>query len=450
MRHANAPCATVPQFDRLSYFYGQMLHARDLQREQAYFREKLKLHNRCLHGWGVVCGLRVTLPPPDPDCIPATDVEYGRLNAALEQKEKALATEADEAAREQLKREIEVLRRRLESVGRPSDCDPPDPRVKVQIDCGLAIDCEGNELVVRQPLLIDLWATLPAEERRSAATDEAMTLYLAVCYRECPIEPVRPVVPDPCGASSECNFGKVRDAIKVMVTREGDRWEGDRCEPCCEPCEEECVLLARIDGFVKGKPLEAAQIHSEVRRPLSLRPASRITGINWVHGGRYTPDEAADLLGTGASRGGIEIRFSRPIRTETVVDGTVDLWVLEGGHGRSAAISNKAGVLELPNTPTTDRIIYRDDTSESLNQGDRVLIIVRSAFLLDECCQPVDGAHVGGRVPLLPDSPDFSERPEWSVCLTPPGGIGPWASGGGGAANFESWFWIGKAESRIP
>jgi hypothetical protein len=122
----------------------------------------------------------------------------------------------------------------------------------------------------------------------------------------------------------------------------------------------------------------------------------------------------------------------------------VDVWVIEGGRGRAAAISNKPGVLVVPQTPTTDRIVYRDDTSESVNYGDRLLVVVRTAFLLDECCRPVDGAHVGGRVPLLPDSPPASETPERTVCLTPPGVAGPWTSGDGGATSFESWFWIAK------
>jgi hypothetical protein len=72
-----------------------------------------------------------------------------------------------------------------------------------------------------------------------------------------------------------------------------------------------------------------------------------------------------------------------------------------------------------------------------------VLIIVRSAFLLDDCCRPVDGAHVGGRVPVLAGSPPASQTPQRTVCDFPPGGIGPWTSGAG-AANFESWFWIDK------
>src|SRR5262249_28039999 len=51
--------------DRLNYFYGQMLGVRDFQSEQRFFREKHKLHNRCLHGHGFVCGLKVTAIPPE-------------------------------------------------------------------------------------------------------------------------------------------------------------------------------------------------------------------------------------------------------------------------------------------------------------------------------------------------------------------------------------------------
>jgi hypothetical protein len=132
------------------------------------------------------------------------------------------------------------------------------------------------------------------------------------------------------------------------------------------------------------------------------------------------------------------------VRTETITDGTVDVLVLEGGRGRSAGITYKSGTLILPTTPTTDRVVFRDDTSESVNYGDRVLITLRSAFVLDNCCRPVDGAHVGGRVPVLPGSPAAQITPTRTVCEVPPGGIGPWTSGAGGAANFESWFWIDK------
>jgi len=443
MRQANASCAAVPQFDRLRYFYGQMLHSRDLQSEQRYFREKLKLHNRCLHGWGVVCGLEVAPAPPDPDCIPITDTDYGKLRAQLDQKQGELA-QATEAAAPALRRELEELRQKLTKMGVPTSCLPRDERTKVQIACGLAIDCEGNEIVVRQPLLVDLWTALSADDRKVLEGGGTKSLYLALCYRECPIDPVRPVVPDSCGATSDCEYSRLRDSFSIVVTTDAERWKDERCEPCCEACEECCVLLARIDDFAKGQPLAPTQIHMDVRREIALRPTTRIIGINWVHGGTYTPEQAATLLGTDSTTGGIEIRFSRPVWTETITDGTVDVWVLEGGRGRAASINNKSGTLVLPTTPTTDRLIFRDDTKEDLNDADRVLITLRSAFLLDNCCRPVDGAHVGGRVPLLPGSPTAQETPARTVCPLPPGGIGPWTSGAGGAANFESWFWIEK------
>jgi len=445
MRETYATCAAVPQFDRLRYFYGQMLHARDLQLEQAYFREKLKLHNRCLHGWGVVCGLEVTPAPPDPDCVPVTDTEYGVIRTEIDAKKQALVEAADEEARKKLRAEIEERRRKLTALGPPSNCMPKDERTKVQIACGLAIDCEGNEIVVRQPLLVDLWSALSADDRALLTSGGATDLYVGLCYRECPIDPVRPVVADTCGATSDCDYGKLRDSVSLVVTTDAERWKDDRCEPCCEACAEGCVLLARIDDFVKGVPLAPSQIHQEVRRPISLRPPTVVTGINWVHGGTYTPEQAAVLLGTGSSTSnGLQVVFSRPLRTETVVDGTVDVWVIEGGRGRAASISSKSGSLVLPATPTTDRVGYRDDTSESLNYGDRVLITVRTAFLLDDCCRPVEGAHVGGRVPLLANSPAVSKTPARTVCEVPPGGIGPWTSGAGGAVSFESWFWIDK------
>ena len=49
--------SAVP-FRRNRYFEGKLLTSLDLQLEQSYFREKQKLRNRCVHGAGVLCGLR--------------------------------------------------------------------------------------------------------------------------------------------------------------------------------------------------------------------------------------------------------------------------------------------------------------------------------------------------------------------------------------------------------
>src|SRR5690242_6030995 len=104
-------------FRRLRYFHGQLLTARDFQREQEYFREKLKLRMRCLLGYGVVCGLFVEPAPPDDD----------------------------------------------------KDKERKD-RARVRITSGLGVDCEGNEVVVPGGCAIDLSDALHEDERTGGTT----------------------------------------------------------------------------------------------------------------------------------------------------------------------------------------------------------------------------------------------------------------------------------------
>lgn len=48
-------------FDRPRFFKARILTADDFALEQDYFRGKQKLHNRALHGFGIVSGLKVTI-----------------------------------------------------------------------------------------------------------------------------------------------------------------------------------------------------------------------------------------------------------------------------------------------------------------------------------------------------------------------------------------------------
>lgn len=52
--------ATLRRLKRNRFFSGQLLTAEDLELEQEYFLEKLKRHNRHLHGFGIVFGLEVS------------------------------------------------------------------------------------------------------------------------------------------------------------------------------------------------------------------------------------------------------------------------------------------------------------------------------------------------------------------------------------------------------
>lgn len=99
----------TPAFARIVFYNGKLLTAEDLNHEQEYVRGKQKLHNRSLHGFGIVSGLRVT-------------VAGG----------------------------------------------------KVVVDSGLALDCEGNEIVVGTPQTLS----------PLSATESARTAYVNVRYVE--------------------------------------------------------------------------------------------------------------------------------------------------------------------------------------------------------------------------------------------------------------------------
>lgn len=57
--------SSVGHFVRPRFFAGQLLDEQDLQRLECYIVEKQRWQNRHFHGWGVVCGLKVSC---DQDC----------------------------------------------------------------------------------------------------------------------------------------------------------------------------------------------------------------------------------------------------------------------------------------------------------------------------------------------------------------------------------------------
>lgn len=59
-------CGEIECFCRPRFFAGQLLTDEDLNRLDHYIVEKNKLHNRYLHGHGIVCGLDVVCNPCDP------------------------------------------------------------------------------------------------------------------------------------------------------------------------------------------------------------------------------------------------------------------------------------------------------------------------------------------------------------------------------------------------
>lgn len=457
MEHKNRPdhaqddsaCADLPELKRNNYFHGQMLGVNDFRTEQHYFREKLKLHNRCLHGYGTVCGLMVSVEPAPQHCDDDQDRERKELAAGLAPLEGRLeqlrkARDSGETAR--LEKEIAQVRHKLEALGGPGGVDAASSRVAIA--CGLALDCEGNEIIVSRPYRFDPWQLLSQDDRKlvldnGAAGGEGTDLYLSICYCEQAADPARPVLPGACGGTAECNASKLRDGFRLRLSAvlpDPDT----RCGTCCASCGDACLLLAVLVGWRKGQPI--ASIDNSVRRLVASAAyaPTTITGISWTHGATYTSGEASAILGRLGVGRGIQVDFSRPVLASTLADGVVELSVLEGGKTRNAGVyylEGKFKDLGENDSATSFRFIYLGD--ENLDPGDRVLITVRCAFILDECCRPVDGAHVGGRVPLIADFKEFDRSTPPARCVLKPPGYGPWTSGAGTpGSTFESWFFI--------
>ena len=380
----------LPDFLRLRYFHGQMLAAGDFQREQAYFVEKLRLRNRCLHGYGVACGLLVSPVPPDDSCGSARD--------------------------------------------------PHQPRVTLHP--GVAVDCLGNEIVIRRDTTFELLSLLSDQER--GRFRDGGRVYLCVEYCERAVGPTRGVYADACGATADCEYGWRQDGYRIRVTLTEP--DNDGCaDPCCDSCpgsgQDPCLLLARIDDVREGRPVLQGAIHLGVRRPLGRYRFTTITGISWQHGGYYTAGEAAEILGTYDDDGGLRMRFSKDVHASCLTRGIVDVQVTEAGHGRADTYLMGGHIEDRKAEGFTRQLRWRQTSRESLQDGDRVLITIRTPFILDRCCRPVDGTHVGGRVPLLPSCEPAHHEPD--LCSTPPSGAGPWTSGTGtGAGVFESWFFV--------
>jgi hypothetical protein len=437
-------CGEMPELKRLNYFYGQMLGVNDFRTEQSYFREKLKLTNRCLHGFGVVCGLMVTQEGAPQDCNGQSDAERRKIEAELkdlEAKLRAAREAGDEASVKAIEEQMAILRQRLQSLP-PGECTPA-PSAKVIVEPGLAFDCEGNQVIVARAHSFDPWDLLSDTDRRRVLDGQGSDLYLSICYCEHGVDPVRPVMPNACGATNECSYGKTREGYQLMLSTTAPAPD-TRCESCCNCCEESCLPLAVLRGYRKGEA--ATSVDNSVRRLISTYPATTITGISWTHGASYSAAEASAILGT-PDKAGLQIDFSRPVLTSSLTDGVIDLWVIEGGRTNRAGVFYLEGAFEdFGGAPTVSSVRFSYQGDETLDPGDRVMITVRCAFILDECCKPVDGVHVGGRTPLIEAFKEFDHADPNLRCAVKPPGYGPWTSGSSTpGSSFESWFFIESA-----
>lgn len=435
--HHSADCCLPAQpFDKLSYLYGQVLTPAQLRRAQDSVYEKIKLHTRCFEGWGVGCGLEVfPVPMPQdpcaPDCPPPSTQPpppaTGSTPPATTPGTPGTPVAATPAAAPP-PAPVAEMRIAVPPPVYPKDpCNIPPTRVRV--DCGFAVDCEGNDMVVRTPLEIDLYALLSHDERRQVEDGQLHTLWVSLCFKQFGWEPIRAVMGDGCSIGCEGSHAFEREGVCLKVSLHPPH-KDERCETCCDCCEEACVLLARVDGYRRG--VSVGTVDNEVRRPLTRYVPTTVTAVNWFHGSHYKCHEVDELL----YKHGLHVRLSRPVHADTLIAGVFDVYVYELGSGRSGTVRVLQGHIDHPHHSMVDHFTYRLPHRERIDPGDRVMIVFRADHVLDRCCQPVDGNHVGGLVPAIAGSLAPSHPRNAVECRS----TRTWTSGNRSpGGTFESW-----------
>jgi hypothetical protein len=363
--------------ERLRYFTGRHMTARDFEDEQSYHRSHRLLHNRLLHGWGIVCGLQVR-PDPRPEC---------RSN-------------------------------------------------RVVVRCGMAIDCCGRELVVRRDVVTDAipWGDHPRVEGEERP-DPHYVLLLCLEYCEAPTEKVPVLYNEAACANPAMEYGRVREGVRFAwhwVTRDKLGINGWRTHDGCapgndppkqphhdDPCgnadccfdvdcpEHHCVPLAVLSEDLR-KPGSAPYIDEAGRRPLGESGGAQLTHlcwINWPHGGIVSPHWLR-------KRGRLEARFDRELEevkqpvgscgphgvnpcTFVVEFGEIyeDIDFVPYARAPYLAPDRRTAVFELEDPRPSPGGHYR------YLIGHTVYVTIKCEFLLDCHGQAVDGNHIGGRLP---------------------------------------------------
>ena len=204
---------------------------------------------------------------PEEECESDDDRRRREVERELRTVEAKLAKHEQEQGpedeRKQLAAEQETLRREYERWRCDHHHHKPPP-VRVTVDCGWAVDCEGREIIVRTPQVVDLRGLLSREDRREIEKAEhgkcatRPVVELTICYCEQQTYPSRPIVQDNCDLPQKCRYGRVREGYRFRASLTHQPPD-TRCSNCCDPCESECVVLARISWPVDD-PLCAADI----------------------------------------------------------------------------------------------------------------------------------------------------------------------------------------------
>jgi hypothetical protein len=350
------PC-DIPAFERNAYYTGKLLTARDLNAEQRYFRDKLRLHYAALHGWGVVCGLKVKPHPYCPKLKIVVEEGFaidscGREIRVLEEFAVSLPPEVKKPAHsggeEHPEHQREGRGREERYEDRDRDWDRGEERGRERTEYREQERGEREERECREREEHE-----HHEHEHHEHHEHGVKLYICLRYVECETE-FMPAPFDECGCNASGDrAGRVSERFRIEISDQEPDWlKHQREEECEENCEElyehgpgecrkpdpsKCILLAVIHRYEAGLAVTEEQIDNHARRPV-LRstqeldqlvgclirkfPSRRLThicSINWMHGEEYhCHDFMRRYIARPGEHAGFEIEFDGQVFPEGI------------------------------------------------------------------------------------------------------------------------------------
>jgi hypothetical protein len=389
-KHDCLPC-DIPPFSRNNYFTGKLLTERDFTAEQQYAANKLRLHHVALHGWGVVCGLKVT---PHPIC-PALRIVV----------EPGIAVDGcGREIRITEKVEPKLPHPDLPSSTQEDPCPPePDP---------VYSKSDGPEDLEAHPSpSVNLYVCLryvewEAELMAAPFSECAQTGNLPNRINESYEFEVVTNTKEP-----KC-FEQVRTDTEGCGCEDSDEIDDSLIERCAKPFHTDCIPLAIIRDYAPGAAVTVEAIDNRtyrrllpsttaldllircVLRKIPTRTLTRITDISWSHRGEYhCHDFMKSFIGEHSSQ--FEVTFDAPIRPEGITGRTFQAIAIRypeklDGAGQPEIVPTKVWC----NSEKT-KACLQIDPHYARNRLDRtsfdLYLMLRCNLVVDASGLPVDG-----------------------------------------------------------
>lgn len=402
-----------PPLERLRFWNGRFLVARDLRDQQEDLIRRIEYHQSFAHGEGILCGFHVEEHPREDcrtrwivvgpgmgyDCCGRTlwlterravevpwperdDDGEDRYEPGPDAPEKEEREEWERGEAEERRRQENEERRREEERARPDR--HPDPEWFV-LAC--PVQCPTDPM-----------PALYADDLCDPVRHEHGRLREDVALRVVPASEV----PDAC-------WPRRRPVTEVDCVEPGeddcDRPLGD-APPCGGPCDcGECLVLAALWREPRTGLLRWDTTHRKVLAPDT--DLTRISGVNWPHGGDLSIRRLYDEM-----EGRFVVRFSRPLQpADGLRNGVNRMTYRLSFLGMSGAWEeivppdpdDMEGDVDTPRLSENRRCAVFDVPRRYLRDrssivGSWVRVRLACDFLIDCHGRAVSGAHLGGDV----------------------------------------------------